>query len=96
MAKVADPTGWPSSRKPVVNSTGMSGAVLLVGWGVVEKDAMELEIESASCGSWAVSAGRIEVPLHDVRTLVLWELTKHPMEAPRVRTCSHRNWRSGR
>ena len=52
----------------MVNSTGMSGAVLLVGWGVVEKDAMELEIESASCGSWAVSAGRIEVPVHDVRT----------------------------
>ncbi len=80
----------------MVNSTGMSGAVLLVGWGVVEKDAMELEIESASCGLWAVSAGRIEVPLQDVRNLVLWELTKHPMEAPRVRTCSHRNCRSGR
>jgi hypothetical protein len=55
----------------------MSGAVLLVGWGVVEKDAMELEIESANCGSWAVSAGKIEVPLHDVKTLVLWEFTKH-------------------
>jgi hypothetical protein len=25
----------------------MSGAVLSVGWGVVENDAMELEIESA-------------------------------------------------
>ena len=80
----------------MVSSTGMSGAVLLVGWGVVEKDAMELEIESANCGSWVVRAGRIEVPLHDVRTLVLWEFTKHPMEAPRVRTCSHRNWKSGR
>jgi hypothetical protein len=55
----------------VVSLTGMSGAVLLVGWGVVEKDAMELEIESANCGSWAVSAGNIEVPLHDVKTLVL-------------------------
>ncbi len=71
MAKVADPTGWPSSQKPVVSSTGMSGAVLLVGWGVVEKDVMELEIESANCGSWAVSAWKIEVPLHDVKTLVL-------------------------
>jgi hypothetical protein len=55
----------------------MSGAVLSVGWGVVEKDAMELEIESTNCGSWVVRAGRIEVTLHDVRTLVLWEFTKH-------------------
>ncbi len=61
----------------MVSSTGMSGAVLLVGWGVVKKDAMELEIESANCGSWAVSAGKIEVPLHDVKTLVLWEFMKH-------------------
>ena len=53
----------------MVSSTGMSGAVLSVGWGVVEKDAMELEIESANCGSWVMRAGRIEVPLHDVRTL---------------------------
>ncbi len=48
-----------------------------VGWGVVENDAMELEIESANCGSWLVMAGRMEVPLHDVKTLVLWEFTKH-------------------
>ena len=74
----------------------MSGAVLSVRCGVVEKDAMELEIESANCGSWVVRAGRIEVPLHDVKILVLWEFTKHPMEAPRVRTCSHRKWKSGR
>jgi hypothetical protein len=80
----------------VVNLTGMSGAVLLVEWGVVENDAMELEIESVNCGSWVVMAGRMEVPLHDVKTLVLWEFTKHRMEAPRVRTCSHRKWRSGR
>jgi len=30
-AKVADPTGWPRSQKQLVNSTGMSGAVLSVG-----------------------------------------------------------------
>ena len=80
----------------MVSSTGMSGAVFSVGWGVVENDAMELEIESANCGSWVVRAGRMEVPLHDVRILVLWEFTKHPIEAPRVRTCSHRKGRSGR
>jgi hypothetical protein len=74
----------------------MSGAVLSVGWGAVENDAMELEIESANCGSWVVMAGRLEVPLHDVKTLVLWEFTKHPMEVPWVRTCSHRKWKSGR
>ena len=80
----------------MVSSTGMSGAVLSVGWGAVENDAVELEIESANCGSWVVMAGRLEVPLHDVKTLVLWEFTKHPMEAPQVLTCSHRNWKSGR
>ncbi len=67
-----------------------------VRWGVVENDAMELEIESTNCGSWVVMAGRMEVPLHDVKTLVLWEFTKRPMEAPRVRTCSLRKCRSGR
>ncbi len=67
-----------------------------IGWGVVENDAMELEIKRANCGLWVVMAGRMEVPLHDVKTLVLWEFTKHPMEAPRVRICSHRKWKSGR
>ena len=80
----------------MVSSTGLSGAVLSVGWGVVENDAIELEIESANCGLWVVRAGRMEVPLHDVKTLVLLEFTKHLMEAPQMRTCSHRKWKLGR
>ncbi len=49
-ANVADPTGWPRSLKPVVSSTGISGADLLVGCGVVENDAMEGRIMNSKGG----------------------------------------------
>jgi hypothetical protein len=68
-----------------VSSTGISGAVLLVGWGVVENDAMEVESEHAKGGLRVVRLRRMDVPLHDVNTLVLCGLTKHPMEAPQER-----------
>ncbi len=38
----------------------------------------------------------MDVPLHDVNTLVLCGLTKHPMEAPQEQTCSQRKWKLGR
>ncbi len=48
---VADPTGWPRSLKPVVSSTGISGADLSVGCGVVENDVMEVDSDCAKRGS---------------------------------------------
>ena len=50
-ANVADPMGWPRSLKPVVSSTGISGADLSVGCGVVENDAMEVDSDCAKRGS---------------------------------------------
>ncbi len=50
-ANVADPMGWPRSLKPVVSSTGISGADFLVGCGVVENDAMEVDSDCAKRGS---------------------------------------------
>ena len=50
VAKEADPTGWPRSRKPVVSSTGRGGADLLVGCGRVENSAIVAEIEVARVG----------------------------------------------
>ncbi len=45
VAKEAEPTGWPRSRKPVVSSTGRGGADLSVGCGRVEILAIVAEIE---------------------------------------------------
>jgi len=56
-AKVADPTSWPRSLKPVESSTGILGAVLSVGWGVVENDAMEVESKRTEGGLWVVRPG---------------------------------------
>ena len=95
-ANVADPTGWPRSLKPVVSSIGISGAFLSVGWGVVEDNAMDRDSDCASWGLSVVSVGRIDVPLHDVRILVLCGLTKQPMDAPCCLICVHKNSRSGR
>jgi hypothetical protein len=40
VAKEAEPTGWPRSRKPVVSSTGRGGAESSVGCGRVENLAI--------------------------------------------------------
>ncbi len=50
-ANVADPTGCPRSLKPVVSSTGISGADLLVVCGVVENNAMEVDSDCSKRGS---------------------------------------------
>ncbi len=47
VAKEAELTGWPRSRKPVVSSTGRGEADLLVGCGRVENLAIVAEIEVA-------------------------------------------------
>ena len=50
VAKEAEPTGWPRSRKPVVSSTARGGAELSVGCGRVENSAIVAEIEVARVG----------------------------------------------
>ncbi len=50
VAKEAEPTGWPSSRNPVVSLTGRGGADLSVGCGRVENLAIVAEIEVARVG----------------------------------------------
>ena len=96
VAKEADPTGWPSRRKPDVSSTGMAGRDLSVGWGEVEKEAMAVAREEASVGLWDERRGRMEEPSQDVRMRVFEGLTKHPIRAPRELSSLQRNSRSGR
>ena len=50
VAKEAEPTGWPRSRKPVVSSTGRGRADLSVGCGRVENSAIVAVIEVARVG----------------------------------------------
>ena len=95
-ANCADPTGWPRSLNPVVSSIGMSGAILLVGCGVVEHSAMDRDNTCARGGLVVVRSRMMDLPLHDVSILVLCELTKQPIEAPRCLICVHRNSKSGR
>ena len=96
VAKEADPTGWPSRRKPDVSSIGMAGRDFSVGWGEVEKVAMAVAREEASVGLWDERRGRMEEPSQDVRMRVFEGLTKHPIRAPRELSLLQRNSRSGR
>ena len=66
VAKEADPTGWPMSRKPVVSSTGRGGADLSVGCGRVENSAIVEEIDVARAGLVVWRRGNVEEPLHEV------------------------------
>jgi hypothetical protein len=95
-ANEAEPTGWPSRRKPDVSSTGMAGRDLSVGWGEVEKEAIVMASEEARVGLWADRRGRMEEPSHDERMRVFEGLTKHPILAPRRLSSVQRNSRSGR
>ncbi len=71
-AKLADPTGWPRGlKKPVVSSTGIAGAVLLVEWDVVENVAIDVESDATKEELCSVSIGRMEDPLQEVSILVL-------------------------
>ena len=95
-ANEAEPTGWPSRRKPDVSSTGMAGRDLSVGWGEVEKEAILVASKEARVGLWADRRGRMEEPSHEERMRVFEGLTKHPILAPRELSSVQRNSRSGR
>ena len=95
-ANEAEPTGWPSRRKPDVSSNRMAGRDLSVGWGEVEKEAIVVASEEARVGLWADRCGRMEEPSHEERMRVFEGLTKHPILAPRRLSSVQRNSRSGR
>ena len=48
LANVAEPTGCLRRRNPWVSLTGIAGAVVSVGWGVVENVATVLAIDRPS------------------------------------------------
>ena len=96
VANAAELMGWPRRRHPEVSSTGTGGAVVSVGWGVMENRAILLEREVARAGFRDERSGNVEVPLQEVRMRVLNLLTKRPRHAPRDWSSWHRKLRSGR
>ena len=79
-----------------MSSTGIAGAVVSVGWGVVENVAIVLAIDKPSSGLEAETRGSEDVPLQEVRTLVFAVFTKQPRAAPLVLSVLQKNSRSGR
>jgi hypothetical protein len=96
LANVAEPTGCPRRQNPWVSSTGIAGAVVSVGWGVVKNVAIVLAINRPSSGLEAEMRGSGDVPLQEVRILVFVVFTKQPMAAPLVLSVLQKNSRSGR
>ncbi len=79
-----------------MSSTGRDGADLLVGWGCVENSAFVFMMDCAKVGLVVWRGGRVEVPLHEVRTCVFDGLTKYPRDAPMFLSVFHRKGRSER
>jgi hypothetical protein len=96
VANEAEPTGWPSRRKPVVSSTGRGGADLSVGCGRVENSAIVEEIDVARAGLVVWRRGNVEEPLHEVSIRVFEGLTKQPREEPSLLRVAQRKGKSGR
>ena len=93
MTKDCDPTGMPSSRKPSVNSTGIGrdGFTLLC---LVEKVAIASVMSDARPGLMVEIVGMGDVPLVEVKILVLSGLMKQPRDRPRSLNCWQRKSRS--
>jgi hypothetical protein len=96
LANVAEPTWCRRRQNPWVSSTGIAGAVVSVGWGVVENVAIVLAIDRPSSGSEAEMRGSGDVPLQEVRILVFAVFTKQPRAAPLVLSVLQKNSRPGR
>ncbi len=96
LANVAEPMGCPRRWNPWVSSTGIAGAVVSVGWGVVENVAIVFAIDRPSSGLEAEMRGSGDVPLQEVRILVFAVFTKQPRSAPLVLSVLQKNSRSGR
>jgi hypothetical protein len=76
LANEVAPTGWQSSLKLVVSSTGVVGLSLWVGWGLVENVAIVEEMAWLRMGLIPWGRGRGDVPLNDVRIHVFDGLMK--------------------
>jgi hypothetical protein len=87
LANVADPTGCPRRWNPWVSSTGIAGAVVSVGWGVIENVAIVLAIDRPSLGLEVKMRGSRDVPLQEVRILVFAVFTKQPRAVPLFFEC---------
>ncbi len=71
LANVVEPTGCPRRRNPWVSSTGIAGAVVSVGWVAVKNVAIVLAIDRHSLGLETEMRGTGDMPLQEVRILVL-------------------------
>ncbi len=76
--------------------TGIAGAVVSVGWGVVKNVAIVLAINRPSLGFEAEMRGSGDVPLQQVRILVFVMSMKQPRAVPLVLSVLQKNSRSGR
>ncbi len=79
-----------------MSSTGIAGAVVPVGWGVVENVAIVLAIDRPSSGLEAEMRGSGDMPLQEMRILVFAMFTKQPRAAPLVLSVLQKNSRSRR
>ncbi len=96
LANVAEPTRCPRRQNPLVSSTGIAGAVVSVGWGVVKNVAIVLAIDRPSLGLETETRGSGDMPLQEVRILVFVMFTKQPRAALLVLSVLQKNSRSGR
>ncbi len=96
LANVAESMGCPRRRNPWVSLTGIAGAVVSVGWGVVKNVVIVLAIDWPSLGLEAEMRGSGDVPVQGVRILVFVVLTRQPRAAPLVLSVLQKNSRSGR
>ncbi len=96
LANVADPTGCPRRWNLWVSSTGIAGAVVSVGWGVVENVAIVLAIDRLSSGLEMEMRGSGDMPLQEVRILVFAVFTKQPSAVPLFLSVLQKNSKLGR
>ncbi len=96
LANVVEPTGCSMRQKPWVSSTGIAGAVVSVGWGVVKNVAIVLAIDRPSLGLEAKMRRSGDMPLQEVRIFVFVMFMKQPRAAPLVLSVLQKNLRSGR
>ncbi len=79
-----------------MSATGIAGAVVSVGWGVVENVAIVLAIDRPSSGLEVEMTGSGDMPLQEVRILIFALFTKQPRAVPLVLSVLQKNSRSGR
>ncbi len=76
--------------------TGIAGAVVSVGWGVVNNVAILLAIDRPNSGLEAEIRGSGDMPLQEMRILVFVMFMKQPRAGSLVLSALQKNSRSGR